>query len=376
MSAGRCYRRTCWTLIRAKRVWRTECAKVAACLVVCGAVLFSPAAYAANCSALPYTFTNGTPADANQVNSNFNNLETCANNNLAHSGANSDITSITGLTTPLAVSQGGTGNAAGQPSGLAGGALNGSYPNPSLSSTGVAAGTYSSPIVSVGADGRITTVTSGGGLQWSTATSWTVPSTVTPSTIVTLRIWGAGGGGGGAASANNAVGGGGGGGGLLEVLYTGFTPGMVLTTSIGTGGAAGTSTGGTGGTGGTTTVTYNGVVVAGSIGGSGGAGSTSASSNVAGGTPGPSGSVTPGASGLTLVTFTNNPGGWGYPGNGGTLSGRGGDGTYYHGGGHEASGTGNSGFIGGGGSGGFRTGGNNAAGGAGGAGAIMIIWSN
>lgn len=66
-------------------------------------------ALASNCSAFTYTLTNGTTADANQVMSNFNTLLNCANNNLAHNGANSDITSLSGLTTPLSVPQGGTG---------------------------------------------------------------------------------------------------------------------------------------------------------------------------------------------------------------------------------------------------------------------------
>src|SRR5260221_1166538 len=69
------------------------------------------AAEAANCSSNPFTLTNGQQADATQVMSNFNNLLNCANNNLAHSGANSDITSLSALSTPLSVSQGGTGAA-------------------------------------------------------------------------------------------------------------------------------------------------------------------------------------------------------------------------------------------------------------------------
>ncbi len=66
-------------------------------------------AEAANCSSNPFTLTNGQTADATQVMSNFNNLLNCANNNLAHNGANADITSLTGLTTPLGASEGGTG---------------------------------------------------------------------------------------------------------------------------------------------------------------------------------------------------------------------------------------------------------------------------
>jgi hypothetical protein len=68
-------------------------------------------AEAANCNSNPFTLTNGQTADATQVMANFNNLLNCSNNNLAHNGANSDLTSISGLTTPLSVPQGGTGAA-------------------------------------------------------------------------------------------------------------------------------------------------------------------------------------------------------------------------------------------------------------------------
>jgi len=66
-------------------------------------------ARAANCSSYSFTLTNGQVADATQVMANFNNILSCANNNLAKNGANSDITSISGLLTPLSASQGGTG---------------------------------------------------------------------------------------------------------------------------------------------------------------------------------------------------------------------------------------------------------------------------
>jgi hypothetical protein len=66
-------------------------------------------AVAANCSSYPYTLTNGSTADANQVMSNFNSILSCGNNNLAHNGANSDITSLSGLTTAITIGQGGTG---------------------------------------------------------------------------------------------------------------------------------------------------------------------------------------------------------------------------------------------------------------------------
>jgi len=58
----------------------------------CGAL-----AKAATCPTYPYTLTNGTTADANQVMANFGSILNCVNNNIPI------------LTTPVAVSQGGTG---------------------------------------------------------------------------------------------------------------------------------------------------------------------------------------------------------------------------------------------------------------------------
>lgn len=59
-------------------------------------------------NALPNTLTNGQTADATQVMANFNQIVANANSNAAHNGANSDITSLTGMTTPLSGAQGGT----------------------------------------------------------------------------------------------------------------------------------------------------------------------------------------------------------------------------------------------------------------------------
>lgn len=59
--------------------------------------------------ALPYNLTNGTTANATQVMANFNTIVNGANLNAAANGVNSSITQLTGLTTPLTVGQGGTG---------------------------------------------------------------------------------------------------------------------------------------------------------------------------------------------------------------------------------------------------------------------------
>lgn len=62
---------------------------------------------------LPNNIVNGQAIDAVPVMANFNSLDgrmPPSNAIAAKSGANSDITSLTGLTTPLAVSEGGTGD--------------------------------------------------------------------------------------------------------------------------------------------------------------------------------------------------------------------------------------------------------------------------
>jgi hypothetical protein len=69
-------------------------------------LLASPAFAGISC-ALPFTLVNGVTADATQVMANYNALVACLNL-AAHAGNNTDITSITGLTTPLAPAQGGS----------------------------------------------------------------------------------------------------------------------------------------------------------------------------------------------------------------------------------------------------------------------------
>ena len=60
-------------------------------------------------AAYPDILQNGTTADAAQVMADFYQIQNDVNANAAHNGANSDITSLSGLTTPLTTVQGGTG---------------------------------------------------------------------------------------------------------------------------------------------------------------------------------------------------------------------------------------------------------------------------
>ena len=65
-----------------------------------------PAVAAVPCS-LPFNLQNGQPADATQVMANYNSIIACLGN-AAAAGGNSDITSLTGLTTPISPAGGGT----------------------------------------------------------------------------------------------------------------------------------------------------------------------------------------------------------------------------------------------------------------------------
>lgn len=56
---------------------------------------------------VPFNLQNNTTADATQVMANYNAILACLLN-AAHAGANSDITSLTGLTTPLTPAEGGS----------------------------------------------------------------------------------------------------------------------------------------------------------------------------------------------------------------------------------------------------------------------------
>ena len=60
-------------------------------------------------TSLPVTLQNGTTADATQVMANFNAIVSAVNAGAANAGLNTNITQLQGLTVPVAVSQGGTG---------------------------------------------------------------------------------------------------------------------------------------------------------------------------------------------------------------------------------------------------------------------------
>lgn len=73
---------------------------------------------------LPNNIQDGTTGDAVPVMGNFNAIVNATNTNGAHNGANSDITSLSGLTTPLSIAQGGTNQNATPAAQLPGSATN------------------------------------------------------------------------------------------------------------------------------------------------------------------------------------------------------------------------------------------------------------
>ena len=102
--------------------------------------------------------------------------QTIATTGAAASGANSDITSLTGLTTPLSVGQGGSGTAT--PALVAGAkiAISGSWPNQTIATTGAAAS---------GANSDITSLT---GLTTPLSVAQGGSGTATPALVAGTRI--------------------------------------------------------------------------------------------------------------------------------------------------------------------------------------------
>ena len=77
-------------------------------LLLAACFLASPAHAVCATGSMPFQLQNNTIADATQVMANFNQITNSVAANCAASGANTDITSLGGLMTPLAPSSGGT----------------------------------------------------------------------------------------------------------------------------------------------------------------------------------------------------------------------------------------------------------------------------
>src|SRR6516164_6675368 len=93
-------------------------------------LLFASPVQAQIIGTLPYTLTNGQVADANQVMANFNTIVNSTNANAATAGVNNNITALTGLTTPLNYTVGGTSLYLGGTSSTSGNAYTLASPTP------------------------------------------------------------------------------------------------------------------------------------------------------------------------------------------------------------------------------------------------------
>lgn len=345
---------------------------------------------------LPNDIIAGEEVDAEPVMANFNAIVTDVNANAAANGANSDITSLSGLTTPLSVFEGGTGSqtAPGARTNL-GAAVNGA--NNDITSTTMLQ-TIDAPAgqpLILGSDTavNITTPDNVTLQQLSVATAIlptaAVPLAQIPSLITgvfkTIKIQNftsnaiytpsagmafayikgvAGGGCGGSANVNAGGGGQGGGAGqAFEGLVTAAQVGASQAVTIGAGGITGTvPTGGTAGQGGNTIVGSLATIIGGfpppggqeHPGGAGGSGGTSVSGvNLYSGCAGGTNNGDQGVSGEP-----NGAGGSGGPsifgggGQGGLIGGTGGAGTTGGGGGGNGggiisapAGSGGAGFV-------------------------------
>lgn len=305
--------------------------------------------------------------------SDVNNVATARGNLVAaKSGANSDITSITGLTTALGVSQGGTGSTS-----LLSNALVVGHGTNSV--TSVAVGTSGQVLVSQGASAPPVFAASPNGFalntQVFTATgTLVVPTGVTQMLIDAVASGGGGGGGGSGSSATGSGGGGGGAGQSTQRQTVAVTGGETLTVTIGNAGssAAAATNGGNGGS----------LTIVGSVSGSlvnlsGGNGGV-AGINLAGGSGGGAGGVgfPNGSYGNdTSSGASGSPGGNGGPGASSPFGGGGGSGRGASANGIAGMAAGGYGGGGGGGGGYYVSGvGTGGAGGAGTKGFAAIRW--
>lgn len=246
----------------------------------------------------------------------------------AAKGANSDITSLTGLTTPLGIAYGGTGLSSAGTSGNV------------LTSNGTS---WASSAPSGGAPfSNVQAFTSGN--------TFTVPSGVTK---LWVEVYGAGGGGAGSNGGSAYGSGGGGGAGGVAMGFLTVTPSQQITVTVGSGGTAGGS-GGTGNTSSFSTLSATGGSggAMGDAGGWGGAGGTGSggSINQSGGAGGGGGGTAGASAGGSGGSNTRGGGGRGssYAGGGGVA------GSVYGGGGGGTAGT--------------------STGGAGGGGGVIVWW--
>lgn len=176
----------------------------------------------------------------------------------ATAGANSNITSLSGLTTPLSVPQGGTGITSATAYAVLVGGTTSVNPFQSVASVGTAGQVLTSN--GAGAKPSFQAVSAAGAFSSIVIQVFTATGTYTPTSgmkycIVEL-VGGGGGGGGTTTCAANEIssGGGGGGGGYAIKMFSAATIGASQAVTIGAGGTAGAVGGGTGGTGGTTSL--------------------------------------------------------------------------------------------------------------------------
>ena len=100
-------------------------------------------------SPLPNNITNGTTGDATQVMADLNQIVSNVNTNAAENGANSSITSLSGLVIPLTLAQGGVGSgtASGARANIGAAASGANTDITSLSSPNITTPTISAPTI-------------------------------------------------------------------------------------------------------------------------------------------------------------------------------------------------------------------------------------